>query len=203
MPGMTYQAVKLSLSTTIGLRDQYVGYSAEHGVPSPHFSQMPSNSPAWMCARVAPETICRGMQNEEVPFRRCRRSPPSASPPPPRPPISARAATTGRRPMPRRSTPGPASISAPMLAAPSPAATVSTASCSPTMTRACSAACRPASTGSSPAILWSARKASTAGSARTTSTRCSPPASSTTTTSARSPPSPPASATRSVRRWSM
>ena len=43
------------------------------------------------------------------------------------------------------------------------AATISTAWCSPTTTRVCSAACRPAPTGSSPAISWSARKASTAG----------------------------------------
>ena len=59
--------------------------------------------------------------------------------------------------MPRRSTTGPASISAPMSAARSPATTISTAFApATTATAASSAACRPAPTGSSTRTGWSA-----------------------------------------------
>ena len=91
---------------------------------------------------------------------------------------------TRRRPTPRRSTTGPASISAPMSAARSPATTISPASPpATTATAVSSAACRPALTGSSPRTGWSASKASIAG-CPAMSARCSRAASPTPTTSA-------------------
>ena len=82
--------------------------------------------------------------------------------------LGARRPTPRLRPMPRRSTTGPASTSAVTSAALSTATTASTASSPTTTTAASSAVCRPAPTISSLRTGCSVSKVSTAGSATTT-----------------------------------
>ena len=148
------------------------------------------------------QTIRRGLPMKKIPARHrrpCRRSVHPRSPP-----ISARAATPRRRSLPRRSTTGPAFISAAMLGGAFSASNnfngLALSDYDAPLPRRRAGRRRlavRARTGSS------ASKASIAGSARTSINAIFPGRlSSTTTTSAASARSPAASATPRVRRCS-